>query len=465
MSTSLAEPTETPLIPFEPPRPRPMQATASLLRVIAQGRGDLLSLLPAKAYRVETGWLGWSRRSILIVNRPDLVKHVLADPDGIFPKNDLMTGAVEPLIGDSIFVSSGETWRRQRAMVAPAFSQLRVTDAFAAMEESVSGWEERLDALAGAGEPFSLDLAMSSLTADIICRTVFSTSLANETARDVFDDFKVFERHAAHVEVWRLIFEKPFQTIPQHDHVLEACRRIRRHLKALVAPHLAEGAAFADIAADVIAARDATGTRFTEEELIDQLGVFFLAGHETTASALIWVFFILATRPELMARLRAEIDHVAGEGPIGFDQIRALGLARRIFREALRLYPPITFLPRVALEPAQIGRHRVRRGAMVMIAPWSVHRHRDNWRDANRFDPERFSAEREKEIPQGAYIPFGLGPRVCVGANFAAIESALILARLARRYDFEALAPGRVRPVARLTTRPAEEVMMRVRRR
>lgn len=449
--------------PFTPPRPIPLPATAALVRVVLQGEGDLLSLLPANAYKVEAGWLGWSRRSILIVNRPEWVRRVLADADGIFPKNDLMVGALEPLIGESIFVSSGAKWKRQRQMVAPAFSQLRVSDAFAAMEGAVEAQEERLAGLSASDTSFSLDLAMSHLTADVICRTVFSTSLESEAAREVYESFKVFERSAAHVELKRLILDPPFKAIPQHPHVLEACKRIRHHLLALVEPHLAEGAAFRDIAADVIAARDPeTGAAFTREELIDQLGVFFLAGHETTASALTWLFYILATRPEIMARLRVEIDQVAGGGPLRYEHMREMGYARRLFRETLRLYPPITFLPRVAMEATEIGRHRVKRGAMVMIAPWTIHRHAKLWPNPHRFDPDRFLPERESGIEPGAYIPFGQGPRICVGANFAGVESALILARLARRFDFHVDAAERIRPVARLTTRPAREIMCRV---
>jgi len=446
--------------------PRPLPAVAALLRVLLQGEGDLLSLLPAKAYRVDPGWLGWSRRSILIVNKPEWVRAVLADEDGIFPKSDLMTGALEPLIGDSIFVSSGETWRRQRRMVAPAFSQLRVNDAFEGMAGAVAKAQARLDRCAQTGETFSIELAMSHLTADVICRSVFSTDLSGQAAQDVYEAFKVFERSAAHVELSKLIFDPPFKEIAQHAEVLEACVRIRRRLLDLVEPHLAPDAAFSDIASDVIAARDEeTGRPFGREELIDQLGVFFLAGHETTASALTWVFYLLAQSPALLARLRDELDAVVGGGPITYDQVQRLSYVRAVIKETLRLYPPITFLPRVALKPTTIGRFRLRRGAMVMIAPWAVHRHKKLWERPNDFDPDRFAPENEAKIAPGMYIPFGQGPRICVGANFSLIESALILASLARRYDFEMLDADRVRPAARLTTRPVKELMCRVRRR
>jgi len=447
-----------------PPRPQPLAALVSLLRVMARGDGDLLSLLPAKAYRVETGWLGYSRRSILIVNAPELLREVLTDPTDIYPKNDLMVGALEPLVGNSIFVSSGAIWRRQRQMIDPAFSHMRLGKAFVSMSAAVDDYEQRLDELAASGEAFSLDLAMSHLTADIICRTVFSTSLKSQTALEVFEAFTVFERTCAQVELKRLIFDAPFAKIPQHPIVLEACERIRRHLGDLVDNHAAAGTGrFDDIASAVIEARDVeTGAAFSRKELLDQLGVMFLAGHETTASALIWAFMILGVQPMLLQRMRSEVDAIAGDGPISLEQVRRMTYVRNFFKETLRLYPPITFIPRVAAEDATIGRHRVKRGAMLMIAPWTIHRHRDYWKNPHAFDPERFSAEREHELVPGSYLPFGIGPRVCVGAGFAQLEASLILARLARRYDFHVEAAHRVRPVARLTTRPAEQLMIKI---
>jgi cytochrome P450 len=449
---------------YIPPRPHSRSALIALLRAALQGDGNLLGLLPAEAYRMEIGPLGWSRRSTLIVNRPDLVRSVLLDAEGIFPKSDLMVNALEPLIGDSIFVSSGEVWRRQRAMIDPALSLIRVNRAFPTMQAGAEACEQTLEARAASGESFSLDLTMSHLTADIICRAVFTTSLDQHLAHEVFEAFTEFERSVAQVEIRRLIMDKAWTRIPQKEHVLEACRVIRGHIGSLLDGHLAEGASFDDIATAVAAARDSEGVAFTRRELIDQLGVAFLAGHETSASALTWVFFILATQPAIVGRMRAEIHEVAGDGPIEFEHTKNLLFVRNIFRETLRLYPPITFLPRVANEATRIGDTKVKKGALIMVAPWVLHRHQRYWRDPDVFDPDRFLPEREAEMTPGAYIPFGIGPRICAGAAFATIEATLLIARLFRRFDFHVEHPEAVRPAARLTTRPTEQVMCRVTR-
>jgi cytochrome P450 len=351
-------------------------------------------------------------------------------------------------------------------MIDPAFTHMRLNAAFPAMVGAVAEHERELDRLADSGEPFSLDLAMSHLTADVICRATFSTSLESRAAHDVFEAFAVFERSVAQVELKRLIFDPAWTEVPQKPAVLDACRRIRAQLGVLLDTHLAPDAAYDDIASAVIAARDPdTGAAFTREELIDQLGVFFLAGHETSASALTWAFFLLATQPEVLARLRAEVEQVTGGAPVDFEHTKRLAFVRNVFRETLRLYPPITFLPRVALRDVVIGGRKVRRGALVMVSPWVMHRHRELWRDPDAFDPDRFAGDREKEFVPGAYIPFGIGPRVCVGAAFATTEATLILARLFARYDVEVQDAAAVRPAARLTTRPADQISVRVRRR
>lgn len=450
---------------YRPPAPKPTTPVRALLNAALKGDRDLLTLLPAQAYRAEVSPLGRSRRGILLVNAPEEIAPILANPQEHFPKNDLMVGALEGLVGNSIFVSDGAAWRRQRRMIEPAFSHMRINQAFASMAAAVDDCVARWDDIAASGEPFSLDAAMSFLTADIICRTIFSRSLDSGIGNDVFHAFTDFEKSVASVELTRLLLGKPFAKVVQPPKVRAACKLIRDHFNTMLDHRLREGADAADdIAGAIIAARDPdTGEPFSREELIDQIGVFFLAGHETTASVLTWTFFILSQQPAIVARMRHEIEQVAGSADITFEHTKKLVFTRNVFRETLRLYPPITFIPRVAAEATTIAGRKVKRGTMIMIAPWTIHRNQAFWPAADRFDPDRFSPEREGEVRPGTYMPFGLGPRICVGAAFATVEASLILARLVQRYDLEAMDAERVRPVARLTTRPAREIMCRVR--
>ena len=449
---------------YRPPAPVPLSPLVSLMRVIRRGDGNLLELVPRDAYSRQITPLGYSRRSIVLINSIEDIRNIVTDPLGIFPKNDLMTGALRPLVGDSIFVSDGDTWRRQRRMVDPAFTHMRINAAFPAMEAAVEACVDRLDQMADGQQTFSLDILMSHLTADVICRTIFSKSLESETAHDVFDAFTEFERSVASVDLKQLIFGKPWADVKQPASVLAACERIRQHINDLLAPRLAADApVIDDIVGSMIAARDPeTGQGFTREELIDQIGVFFLAGHETTASVLTWIVFILARHPETAARMRSEVKQVCGEQPIAFSHLKQLRFIQSVFRETLRLYPPITFIPRVAAQETVIGGKRIKKGAMVMLSPWATHRNENVWNNADRFDPDRFMRDGENADKPETFLSFGYGPRICVGAAFATIESTLILARLVSRYDFTVLQPETVRPVARLTTRPATEIMCKV---
>ena len=452
--------------PWRPPAPVPLPPVRSLVRAALSGERDLLSLVPEQAYTELVFPLAGSKRGIVYVNDPALVHRVMQEHDR-FPKNDLFVDAVEPLVGDSIFVSTGATWRRQRRMIDPAFGHMRVNLAWPQMAAAVDDHEAWLDAHAARGDAFSLDAAMASVTADVICRTIFSQTFAAGTAHRVFATFHEFERNVATVNLRRLLFATPWSPARQPRRVLDACRAIRAEIDALIAPRLAPGApVLDDIVGATIAARDPeTGAPFTREELVDQLSVFFLAGHETTASALTWSLFIVSRLPWLAERIRAEVAQVAGDGPLRLEHAKRLVFVRNVLRETMRLYPPITFLPRVAAEATELAGLRLRRGTMVMIAPWTIHRHARIWQHADRFDPDRWAPEREGQVPAGAYLPFGLGPRVCVGAAFATLEATMILGRLVRRYDVETLDAERVRPVARLTTRPATAIRCRVRRR
>ena len=201
---------------YRPPAPVPRAAVPSLFRLLWRRQKDLLSLLPDVAYREMVTPLGQSRRGILLINDPEWVGRILADHD-LFPKNDLFVEALEDLVGNSMFVTSGDTWRRQRRMVDPAFSHMRINHAFDFMVGAVDDYEARLDALSASGETFSLDAAMSHLTADVITRTIFSVPLAGQTSHDVFEDFMKFERQVGSIDIKRLLWDKPWSAHTQPD--------------------------------------------------------------------------------------------------------------------------------------------------------------------------------------------------------------------------------------------------------
>lgn len=445
--------------PYFPPAPRPRSRFGAVASALF-GTRDVIGMLPDAAYESYVVRSPVGGRPVFLVNHPHLVRRVLVDEVAAYPKSRLMVDALRPLVGDGVFISGGETWARQRGMIDPAFAHMRIDAAFGQMAAATDAFAARL--AAAPSEIRVLDEEMSRLTADIMFRTIFSEPIEGEDAAAVFRAFAAFQRATPHIEP-KVIFGDDGAAAPTKT-VTETCAAIRALLGRLIDGRLSSPGAHQDIAAEIIAARDpATGKGFDREELIDQIAVLFLAGHETSASALTWAFFILSQQPRMLARLREEVASVAGDGPVAFAATRALPFTRNVFRETLRLYPPVPFITRTAAVAGRIGVHDIPRGSLVVASPWLIHRHRKFWRRPDAFDPDRFRQGGRNRVEQAAYLPFGLGPRVCNGASFATAESTLILAAVARRFDVETVNADEISPVGRLTTRPLHPVRMRFR--
>jgi cytochrome P450 len=207
------------------------------------------------------------------------------------------------------------------------------------------------------------------------------------------------------------------------------------------------------------------GGFMTDRQVRDEAMTLFLAGHETTANALSWTWYLLAQHPQVYARLRAEVDMVlAGRSPTLAD-LEALPYTLRVLKESMRLYPPAYIMLRYTIAPITVGGHRVPRGALLVLSPYTLHRRPDCFPDPERFDPERFAPEAEARLPRNAYLPFGAGPRSCIGNHFALMEAHLVLATLAQRVTFELVRGQRVDTEPLITLRPRNGIQMIVRRR
>jgi cytochrome P450 len=218
-----------------------------------------------------------------------------------------------------------------------------------------------------------------------------------------------------------------------------------------------------DILGSLITARDPeTGAAFSFDELVDHLIVLFIAGHETTASVLSWAFYSLAHCPEVQERVAREVAGAAGKGGLQYEDIRKLKLARDVFREALRLYPPVAYIIREATEPAEFRGKPVHPGATVVVSPWLMQRHSELWERPDEFDPDRFATESAKASLKKAYLPFSLGPRGCPGASFAMQEAMLVMATLVSRYRLLPVPGHTPEPASRLTVRSRNGIRLRI---
>lgn len=455
---------------FCPAYPAPRKTRTGIWKFFFSARHSWLDSLYERSYRMQMGEVHLPGVDLYMVNDPEVVKRVLQEESADFPKSALLGDALRPLLGDSVFTTNGTTWQRQREMMGPAFAQARLQVAFPVMKEATEAMLARLDALPDGAE-HDIEVEMTFVTADIIFRTIFSKPLEGADAHRVFEAFARFQALAPKLmlpamygmrwlvwpwDVWRS---------------RRAASEIRGLLEALIRPryeaYVRDGASgTADILAAFMAARDAqTGQAFSFDELVDQVAMLFLAGHETSASALTWASYLLAKAPEIQDRVKLEVAAQLQGGSVTQADLKPMALTWNVFRETLRLFPPVGFMARESAHTCPMRDKIVPQGASILISPWLIQRHRLWWEAPDAFNPDRYDDEATRESLRQAYLPFGAGPRVCIGAAFALQEAALILSSLVARYRLEAL-PGHVpQPVGRLTIRSANGVRLTLHRR
>ena len=443
-----------------PPKPASRADKVSLWRYLRLFRRDILSAQPAKLYRA---WMAEFRTPFFrsyLVNQPELVRLVLKEQPGDFPKSDRIGEGLRPLLGNSVFLSNGETWKRQRRIIDPAFEGGRLRDTFPAMQDAARASVARLQ----PGET-EIEAVTSHAAADVIFRTLFSIPIDHEIAAQVFDRFRAYQRSQPILNLAAFV---PLPTWVPRLHrraTRQAAREIRALIAALVAAReveIREGRAPDDLATKIMTTPDPeTGQCFSREEMVDQVAIFFLAGHETSASALAWSLYLLALFPDWQERVAQE---AAGMGE-DFAAINALRLSRDVFREALRLYPPVPMMVREASCAHKMRGRDIPTGAQIVLSPWHLHRHERLWDNPDGFDPARWHGENGRQCQRDAFIPFSAGARVCPGAGFAMMEGPLILSMLVREFRFEVIGEEEPVPVAHLTVRAQDGIRLKLTRR
>jgi cytochrome P450 len=399
-----------------------------------------------------------------VVSGPEGVKRVLLDNVANYPKTAMERKFFSVIFGDGLISSEGDTWRTHRRTMAPAFAPPSVASYAPAMVEEALAFRDRWDQ-APPDTPVDVARDMTRLTLQIIARTMFSTdgsALATVMEDAIGDGMATLQMGIA-------------DFIPGLSTLRMRAREKRvalvfAGLDAAVARLIAEREAKSggdDLLARLIAARDSeTGAAMTAREVRDQMVTIFVAGHETTAVAMAWIWYLISQHPAEEARLHAELDTVlAGRAPT-LEDLPNLPYTRMVAEEAMRLYPPAPGTStRVALAADEICGMKIPKGAYITVIPWVTHRHHALWDRPDRFEPERFARAAQAERPRFAYLPFGGGPRVCIGAGLALTEILLVLAVLAQRYRL-ALAPGhQVELKHQITLRPLGGLPMIVTRR
>lgn len=443
-----------------PPKPPARPDKVSLWKYVKLFRQDILSAQPARLYRA---WMAEFRTPFFrsyLVNQPDLVKCVLKDRPMDFPKSDRIGAGLRPLLGESVFLTNGETWLRQRRIIDPAFEGGRLRETFPAMWEAAEAALTRLKTR--TGKPVEIEEVASHFAADVIFRTLFSIPIEDEVASAVFHEFRAYQRTQPILNLAAFIPGPRWMPRFFKRETKASAKRIRSLITQLTEARMDQikaGTAPDDLATKIMTTVDpVTGQTFTTEEMVDQVAIFFLAGHETSASALGWALYLLATHPDWQDKLAAEAQGLEQD----FSSVARMRISRDVFREALRLYPPVPMMVRETTCPETFRDRKLPISSQIVLSPWHLHRHERLWDNPDGFDPARWQTENGKQCGRDAYIPFSAGPRVCTGAGFAMLEGPLLLSMILRDLRVSPVAGKTPMPEAHLTVRSRDGIWLRI---
>ena len=445
------------MVPYVPPYPPRPAKVYPPLRLLRTARENLVAIWPDTTFSKEFFGHTLLRRALFVCNSPETVRQVFVeDAENFERKSPQQRHALRPLIGDGLFISDGALWRERRRAIAPLTHVSRLPELTPAMTQAAT---ERLALWhTCSGQEIDALGQMAELTADIICRTIFGGHLGRDAATTVVTGFSEYQALISQMDILSLLGLPDF--IPRmHNRRIRACAaRIHTVVSDLMAEIL-HGARRHEPSLIRSLAEQESGTGLSVEAVRNEASVLFMAGHETTANTLAWAWFLLSQDPETEARLHVEVDQLAGN-PATYADLPKLRFTRAVIEETLRLFPPVPIQARETLEKRIIANRPVPAGAIVMLVPWLLHRHKLWWDQPDAFIPDRFMPGGSGVPSRYAYVPFSIGPRICTGAAFGLTEAILCLATLAQGFRLR-LRPGwPVMPVCRLTLRPGDSLPM-----
>ena len=412
-----------------------------------------------------TGVLG----RIMVVSDPVLIRHVLVDNAQNYPKDDLQQRLLSPGLGKGLLMAEGEMWRSQRRAIAPLFSPRNVQGFERAMAEVAADFARRLKARRD-GRVLDVSREMARATLGVLARTIFSDGLTR-TADDFAEAVTDYLGAIGQIDPLDILDAPSF--IPRIGRIRArpALRFFSAAVDAMIARRRAQlatapGDAPRDLLTLLLEARDPdTGEGLGEHEIQANIVTFIAAGHETTSNALTWALYLLSQDPAMQERVEREVDAALPDGIVAPGTLDTLVETRAVIDETLRLYPPAATISRQARDPDRINGLLIKAGTQIVISPWVLHRHNLLWDHPNRFQPSRFLPGARRRIDRFAYLPFGVGPRVCIGASFALQEAVTVLASVIRQVRLE-LKPGHpIVPLQRISLRPQGGMPMILRHR
>lgn len=458
--------------PFEPPAPIPRTRDLSKLEVLRTVLRNPLELWSEASYSLPWIETRFVNQDTLIVNDPGLIRYILVENVANYEMSEVRRLVLRPILRDGLLTAEGPTWKRTRKAVAPVFTPRHAKGFADKMLSTCEHYAARYDRAVDAGIPVDIATDMTELTYDILAETLFSGQIAAET-ESFTRDVETLLGSMGRVDPMDMLLAPAW--VPRVTRW--GSRALMRRFGTVVAATMDERRRQMRAHPDTVPQDFLTLLLEREgpdglhaDEIADNILTFIGAGHETTARALAWTFYCIAHAPEFRALMEAEIDRVIADGTAPVDWLENMPHVRAAFEESMRLYPPAPSINRAAIEAdswtSPTGeRIEIAKGVSVLVMPWTLHRHTLYWERPRAFMPQRFLPGNRESLHRFQYLPFGAGPRVCIGATFALQEAVIALGVLMKTYRFDVTPQTRPWPVQRLTTQPRGGIPMRVTRR
>lgn len=455
--------------PFVPPAPMPRTVPPTRLQIIWTVMHNPLELWGRPSFTLPWIETKFFKERTLIVNDPGLIRHVLVDNAANYEMSEIRQLILRPILRDGLLTAEGPVWKRSRKAMAPVFTPKHARGFAGQMLAKAEEYAARYADAGPDGKIFDISVDMTELTFAILSETLFSGEIV--TASESFsDDVDRLLHRMGRVDPMDLLRAPPW--VPRltrigGSRVLGKFRKIVADTMALRRQRMAANPDDTpqDFLTLLLQLEGPDG--LTPDEIEDNILTFIGAGHETTARALAWTLYCVAQSPHVRERMEEEIDHVLATSAEPVEWLDLMPWTRAAFEEALRLYPPAPSINRAAIADdhwvSPSGETvRIDAGVTVLVMPWTLHRHELYWEKPRAFMPERFLPENRGAIGRFQYLPFGAGPRICIGATFAMQEAVIALAVLMHRYRFDVTPETKVWPVQKLTTQPRDGIPMRV---
>lgn len=385
---------------------------------------------------------------LYIANHPDVVHDILVTHNSAFYKSTQTKIALKPIVGNGLFTNDGDDWRQQRRLAQPSFHTKRIS----AYADTMVRYADELCRRLTPDQPVDIEREMAHLTMQIVAKTLFNydggaNDQLSEAVRTVLRNVDIRFARLAQLPQWL--------PTPKNREFRQAIAYLDQFIQQMIEERRRSQEDNGDLLSMLIMAHDdETNMRMSDQQLRDEAITIYGAGHETTSGALTWAWYLLSQHPHVAAKLHEELDRVLGDRLPTYADLPNLPYTEMVIKETMRIYPPAWATSRQAIEDVTVGGYALKKNSVVMLNIYGMHRDARWFPNPDVFDPERFSPENEPHINKRAYIPFGAGPRICIGNSFAMMEARLLLATLARAWHFE-LAPDQVvAPVRQFTLRP-----------